>query len=220
MKINLKFLKRISVIKTLRINIKYFPLRTALKVPIILTRNVYLKKLKGKVVIKGSIKTAQIRIGFMDTSLSTGKEKCVLNIEGLIEFNGRAKIGAGSKIAVGPNGRLIFGNNFKITSNTSIACFKEIEFGKDCLLSWDILIMDTDAHTIFNSDREKINYDKKIEIGNRVWIGTRSMILKGAKIPSNCVIGANSLIASEYCQSNSIILGNPSKIIKNEITWG
>lgn len=215
----MKHLKRISFIKTLRINLKYFPLKIALKFPIFISRNVFLKRLKGDIIINGVIKTGQIRIGFMDTSLTTGKEMCVLNIEGLIQFTGKAKIGAGSKIAVGKNAKLTLGQSFKITSNSAIACFNEIVFGNDCLLSWDILVMDTDAHSIYDKDKNVINKDKKIVIGNKVWIGCRSSLLKGAGIPDGCIVGANTIITKEYLNKNSLILGNPANEIKSGITW-
>lgn len=39
-------------------------------------------------------------------------------------------------------------------------------------------------------------------------------IFKGTRIPSNCVIGANSFVYGYKFNENTIIAGNPAKIIK------
>ena len=79
--------------------------------------------------------------------------------------------------------------------------------------------MDTDFHKIFNSDGEQINHDKKIIIGNNVWIGANTTILKGSKVGNNIVIGACSLLTGEYLEENSIYVGSPAKKKLSEIKW-
>jgi acetyltransferase-like isoleucine patch superfamily enzyme len=79
--------------------------------------------------------------------------------------------------------------------------------------------MDTDFHKILDKSNKIINEDKEITIGNKVWIGCRCTILKGASIKDNIVIGANSFISGIFNGSNQIIAGNPPKILKNDIDW-
>lgn len=161
-----------------------------------------------------------IQIGFVDVSISTKRERSLWNVSGKIIFEGAAIFGAGSKIAVGDNAVLSFGKNFRITAKSEIACFKQISFGDGCLLSWDILVMDTDAHSIYDlKTGTKINSDQAIVIGKHVWIGCRTLILKGSKIPDNSVVGANSLVCKEFYEPNVIIAGIPSKVIKKSVKW-
>lgn len=54
----------------------------------------------------------------------------------------------------------------------------------------------------------------KIKIGNNVFIGMNTTILKGVNIGNNVIIGANSLVNKDV-PDNSVIAGNPSKIITN-----
>ena len=54
---------------------------------------------------------------------------------------------------------------------------------------------------------------KDVIIGNNVWIGWGSIILKGTIIGDNCVIGAGSLVSGEF-PDNVVIAGNPARIIK------
>lgn len=53
----------------------------------------------------------------------------------------------------------------------------------------------------------------KPEIGDNVFIGTNSVILGNIKIGNNVVIGACSFV-NENIPSNTIVAGNPAKIIK------
>ena len=52
----------------------------------------------------------------------------------------------------------------------------------------------------------------EIRIGNNVFIGTNSVILKGARIGNNCIIGANSLVAHSI-PDNSVAFGIPAKVV-------
>lgn len=210
----------LSIFRTFYINFKYFPVNIAILFPIWVTHSVRLKKARGIVELKGKIKPGMIQIGFVDVSISTKRERSLWNVSGKIIFEGAAIFGAGSKIAVGDNAVLSFGKNFRITAKSEIACFKQISFGDGCLLSWDILVMDTDAHSIYDlKTGTKINSDQAIVIGKHVWIGCRTLILKGSKIPDNSVVGANSLVCKEFYEPNVIIAGIPSKVIKKSVKW-
>lgn len=92
-----------------------------------------------------------------------------------------------------------------------------MKFGSDCLLSWDILIMDTDFHPIKNDSGEILNPAAEIIFGNNIWIGCRSLILKGSYIPDGCIIAANSLISKKIVGSRQVLGGNPLSVIAQNI---
>lgn len=54
-----------------------------------------------------------------------------------------------------------------------------------------------------------------IRIGDNVWIGMNSVVMPGVVIGDNVVIGANSTVTHDI-PSNSIAVGNPSKVIKSK----
>ena len=54
---------------------------------------------------------------------------------------------------------------------------------------------------------------KKVTIGDDVWIGAGTTILKGVKIGNGAVIGANSLV-NKNIPDNQIWAGNPVKYLK------
>ena len=90
--------------------------------------------------------------------------------------------------------------------------------GNNSIISWDCLILDTDFHRIYK-DGNIINENKLIEIGNHVWIGAKSTILKGTKIADGSVIGAGSLCTGLLSDEKSIYAGQPAKLIKKNIIW-
>jgi len=91
----------------------------------------------------------------------------------------------------------------------------EIHIGENVLIE-EAGINDTDFHTIDKS-REIPSYEDKkkcrITIGNRVCIGSKSMILKGVTVKDDVIIGPGSIV-NKSIKSGSYAYGNPVKIIK------
>ena len=97
---------------------------------------------------------------------------------------------------------------------------KKVIIGVDCMLSHDIDIRNTDSHSIINDKGERINPAADIIIGNHVWIGIRSTILKGSMIPPDSVVSAQSMVTSSLkATEHSLIAGIPAKVIKTNISW-
>jgi acetyltransferase-like isoleucine patch superfamily enzyme len=196
------------------------PFNQAIRLPIVISKKVLLYRALGNIIIEGEPKFASIRIGFGDVGIIDYKyNRTIWDVSGKVIFKGNAEIGYGSKIAVGKDGLLEFGKNFIITANSSIIAFKDIRFGDNCQISWDVLIMDTDLHNIMNNAGEVVNSPKPISIGNSVWIGCRCLITKGVKIPDQCIIGANSQVYKTIENENAVYAGNPIKCIMENATW-
>ena len=211
--------KKINI-KTLYFNFKYLPFHQAAKLPFFISRHVYLRQLKGKVIIEGKIWRGMIEIGYENVGIFDNKRsRSVLEFLGTIIFKGGANIGHGSKISVGEEGQLIIGRNFQITAESSIVAHKRISIGDNCLFSWDVLLMDTDFHKIKDIDNKIINPAKEITIGSNVWIGSRCMIIKGTHIPANSIIASNTFLNKSLDGEGNIFGGSPVKILKSEVTW-
>ena len=208
-----------SIPKTLRFNLHYFPLKTALKLPVFVSHRTFLRELHGMVNLPSQTRTAMVRIGFGDVGhYDRKRSRTIWQVSGIVTFGGTSGIGHGSKISV--RGKLTFGNDFNMTAESTIVCAKEITFGDDCLVGWDVLVMDTDEHPLFDKTGNRINPDKAIEVGNHVWIGCKCTLLKGAKVPDNTTIAAGTLLKSAFTGSNQVIGGNPPTVLKSEVNWG
>ena len=207
-----------SIPKTLRFNLHYFPLKTALKFPVVVSHRTYLRELHGKVELPEKVETAMIKIGFGDVGhYDRKRSRGIWQVSGTVSFGGKASIGHGSKLSV--RGHLSLGAGFNMTAESTIVCAKEIRFGDDCLLSWDILVMDTDEHPLYNKEDERINPDKAILVGNHVWIGCKCVLLKGAEVPDNTVVAAGTMLKSAFAGNNQVIGGEPPTILKRDTRW-
>lgn len=63
--------------------------------------------------------------------------------------------------------------------------------------------MDCDFHRIYQNGC-LINCDRPIIIGNSVWLGMNSVVLKGAQIPSGSVVAAGSIVTKTLPYENTI----------------
>lgn len=113
------------------------------------------------------------------------------------------------------------GNNTYITGKTHLACIegKRITIGRKCLFSNDIVFRTGDSHSITNDKNERINSAEDIIIGDHVWLSQKIIVLKGANIGKDSVVGTGSVVTGKIFKDNSIIAGNPARIIKSDINW-
>lgn len=209
-----------SLPTTLRFNFAYFPLTQAIRLPVMCSHRVWLDRLGGTVQITGEIRTGMVRIGFGEVGIfDRERSRSIWRVEGRVIFEGSAKLGHGTRLSVDPTGTVVFGDDFVITAESAIVCRKAIRFGTSVLASWDVLIMDTDWHSVTDMDGTTLNPDRDIMIGNHVWIGCRSIILKGVSIPDGSIVAAGSIVTKGNLHANSMIAGAPASEVRTGISW-
>lgn len=209
-----------SILRSLFYNFKYLSFIQAIHLPIKVGKNTFICG-DGDIIL--DIPISNLKRGII--SIGLNYEKCInsktdrtqVYIYGKLRFCGKANIGIGTRIVILPKGSLSIGSNFNITGRSSIRIYRSVEIGSDCLFSWDILIMDYDAHRIIQNGM-RVNDHQPIKIGNKVWIGCRSSIWDGAEIPDNVVLGNNSVIRTKLPRSNCVYVGR-GVIVREDITW-
>ena len=80
------------------------------------------------------------------------------------------------------------------------------------MIASDVVITDSDWHGIY----DRTDYVAKplpVTIAKNVWIGERSIILKGTEIGENSIIGAGSVVSGKV-PANVVYAGNPAKEIR------
>jgi len=96
-------------------------------------------------------------------------------------------------------------------SGTVIAASQNIIIGNNVLCGSNTLIADNDWH---NDRYISVRGETlPVKIGDNVWIGMGSYILKGVTIEDNSIIAAGSVVTKSM-PSNIIAAGVPAKIIK------
>ena len=124
-----------------------------------------------------------------------------------------------------PESKIIIGDRVGISS----ACLwskERITIGNDVNIGGDCLIMDNDAHPVDYLQRRRIFVKENgtsthntaigtapVVIGDDVWIGARSQILKGVHIGARSVIAAGSVVVKDI-PADCIAGGNPCKVIR------
>lgn len=203
--------------KTVIFNFKYFPFKQAIRLPVFVSHRVWLMNISGVLKI-AEFQTGGIRIGYGEVGIiDQHRSRTIWQVSGQVEFKGKANIGHGSKISV--TGQLIIGKDFCISAASSIVAHKSITIGDNVLISWDSLIIDTDFHKICDLHGFQKNPPMPVIIGNMVWIGCRTLILKGVHIADGVVVAAASNVVRSITTSNSLVAGNPAKVIKENIMW-
>ena len=192
-----------SIPRTIYYNLKLLPLKEALKFPILVYPKTSIRATKHNILLPERMSFGMISLGIPLTHFVDSSEKTLIIANGLLEFKGRCVIGSGSKIAISKSARLKIGSNFNSTGHLKICCEHDITIGDECMLLWDITIIDTDYHTII-SEGIITNTPKPIKIGNHIWIGFNSSILKGVNIADNCIISTGSTVRRNLETANSV----------------
>ncbi len=149
---------------------------------------------------------------------------CTIRFKGnnSILFLSETKFNYQINLKIHSNSTIYFGkhNHFSESLNAIVSEEKNIFIGNYCLFSRDIWFRNADAHLIYSSkDDKRINYSKSIYLGDHVWVGQKTIILKGTQIDSGSIIGAASLVSGKKIPHNSIFAGNPVKLVREDIFW-
>ena len=101
-------------------------------------------------------------------------------------------------------------------NGTIIFCRKKVVIGDCCMFGPGVVILDNSSH---NSSIDPIIRrtgkitEAPVIVEDNVWVGRRSIIMKGVRLGKNCIITPNSVVIKDVPQ-NIIFGGNPAKFIK------
>jgi acetyltransferase-like isoleucine patch superfamily enzyme len=102
-------------------------------------------------------------------------------------------------------------------NGTFIHSRKEVTIGDNCLFGPGSVILDNDSHNTSIDPiirrKGKIS-ERPVIIGNNVWVGMRSIIMKGVRIGDNSIIAAGSIVTKDV-PSCQLFGGNPAKFIRS-----
>jgi maltose O-acetyltransferase len=106
------------------------------------------------------------------------------------------------------------GNNVSINAFVHMWGHGGITIGNDCLIASHVSINSVTHDTVASLYRETI-IEKKVLIGNNVWIGSHAVILPGISIGDNSIVGAGAVVTKDV-PANTIVAGVPATIIRNK----
>jgi acetyltransferase-like isoleucine patch superfamily enzyme len=132
-----------------------------------------------------------------------------------VTLDGKCSVGFAARFSDHPT--LQIGDNSGIGHNCFFTIGKLISIGRNCILSGDITIMDTNAHRTDPEGRmalEPVTPDeiRPVIIRDGVWIGRHCIIFPGVKIGEGSVISAGSVVRT-HVPPYSVVAGNPAKVM-------
>ena len=113
-----------------------------------------------------------------------------------------------------PGSQLVIGDHVGISGST-ICATKSVTIGDHTMIGSGCLITDTDSHSLDYMERrngaEPVSCP--ITIGNDVFIGARSIILKGVTIGDRAIVGAGSVVTHDV-PADCTVAGNPARVLR------
>lgn len=108
-------------------------------------------------------------------------------------------------------GVLKFRGKFFANSNCSINVMSQVEIGGGCIFGEGVKIYDHDHEFIKGTGWNDTHYNSKpVSVGDKVWIGSNVIILKGVSIGNNSVIGAGAVLTKSV-PANTVLLAKQNQ---------
>ena len=219
----MSFLQKITLylralLPSLLFNLRYFPLKQAIKLPVLLYKPKLLCLSERVIIDSPHVGFGMVQLGF-PTSVLFPNNGITLRIEGTIVFKGRCHIGNDCYIVCGKNGSIVFGEDFKATAGLKMVSECGISFGSHTLVGWGNIIIDTNFHPLFDIKENKFRRAYgKIIVGDNNWFSTNCILMYGVNTPDNCVFGARSMITrSTKYESNCVYGGMPVRVLSRDV---
>jgi len=173
---------------------------------------------KGNLVADKSSRLDLCKI-YIAADLQDGFPNITIGADSILEgkiviYSSKARINIGERVYVGPG--------------TTLYCYESIDIGNDIMFSWDITVLDTNAHSLLWEERKNdvINWKKgaafkdwsvvqheKVVVKDKAWIGFNSILLKGVTIGEGAVVAAGSVVVKDV-EDFTVVGGNPAQFIK------
>lgn len=108
---------------------------------------------------------------------------------------------------------------FSANGGSVIIAHKKIMFGEDVMIGRNVIIYDSDFHSINNKEGIACNPPKPVIIGDHVWLTTNVMVQKGVTIGQDSLVTAYTVVNKDMPE-HSIIGGKSiGHIINESVSW-
>jgi acetyltransferase-like isoleucine patch superfamily enzyme len=109
---------------------------------------------------------------------------------------------------LGESGEVAIGD-FSTLVGVIVRTNGRVKIGSYCFLAHEIVIADRHAPALTRA--EDSDFDSVV-LGDDVWVGAGSVLLKGARIGDGAIVGAASVVDFDVPE-NAVVAGNPARIV-------
>lgn len=151
-----------------------------------------------------------------------GRVPVTTQFDGAVETVGRVRLQLGEHCRLGRRvfletcggGRIRIADNVRINAGTFVVAYDEVTIGQDTLIGEYVSIRDADHGLAPDRPiREQPHTARAIRIGEGVWIGRGSVILKGIAIGPGAVVAANSVVTRDV-PPMTVVAGVPAREVR------
>jgi acetyltransferase-like isoleucine patch superfamily enzyme len=142
--------------------------------------------------------------------------------DGAVETAGRVRLVLGEHCRFGrrvfletcDGGVIRMGANVRVNAGAFIVSYAEVSIGDDAMIAEYVGIRDADHGMAPDRPiRVQPHAAKPVRIGNDVWIGRGSVVLKGVTIGDGAVVAANSVVTHDV-PPMTIVAGTPARVLR------
>jgi acetyltransferase-like isoleucine patch superfamily enzyme len=132
-----------------------------------------------------------------------------------VEIDGMLYIHFGVRFKNRPT--LIIGDNSGIGHDCRFVVANQIKIGRDCVISGNCWIADSNGHPADPADRlarkpPSADEVRPVVISDGVWIGRCCLIFPGVKIGTGSIVSGGSVVRG-HVPPYSVVAGNPAKVV-------
>ena len=109
-------------------------------------------------------------------------------------------------------GSISIGDYVMISPGTRISASDSIIIGDSVMMANGVYITDSDWHGIYDRTRRD-DVPRPVVIGDNVWLGDNSTVLKGVTIGDNSIVAARAVV-TRAVPANVIVAGNPARVVR------
>ena len=137
-----------------------------------------------------------------------------INKDAKLSLGKMVRIRSGSKVRVRNGAELKIGDNSSLNHGCMLISHEKITIGKNVQLGPNVLIFDHDHdYRIANGLKELRYKTSPVQIGNNVWVGANTVILRGTTIGDGAVIGAGCVVKSNVPKNTVLVQKRESNIL-------
>lgn len=155
-----------------------------------------------------------LSLNFFETARRAAGASFIVGKNASVEITGGFSMFYGADVKVFENGKLALGSGYS-NAGLQIRCSRQIAIGNDVIIAKDAVIMDSDAHEIVH---EGYQMSQGIRIADKVWIGTRAMILKGVAVGEGAIIAAGAVVTRDV-PPHAMVAGVPARVIRSHVEY-
>jgi maltose O-acetyltransferase len=115
------------------------------------------------------------------------------------------------ELAVLPGGHLEIGDNVFVNYGSSLVSSAHVRVGDGCLIGTHVMVMDCDFHRVEDKAWDTTGHPVILE--DRVWLGNRSIVLKGVTVGHDAVVAAGSVVTRDV-PPRTVVAGVPARVVR------